>query len=163
MTLGELAVALAAAWLGLTIVVQFRPLSRKLPMLDRLGLLPRWLFFTQGVGGYSFTLEVRVRDGSDGIGAWTSVPLAPPWRWWHAFFYPGHAQVGALWLAVHALASRAERGDSDATLAGTLAFAALRTHVRQAMPSGDLQLALLRSDAADAQPRRVFLSEFGSA
>lgn len=163
MTLGVLAVTLATVWLVLTLLFQFRPLSFRFQMLDRLGLLPRWLFFTQGVGSYSFALEARVRDADGAIGAWAPVSLSPRRRWWHAVFYPGHAKAGALWLATHALASRAERGDSDATLAATLAFAALRTHVRQALPSGDLQFALLHSDDAGGQPRRVFLSEFGSA
>ncbi len=163
MTLGDLAVTLAIAWLGLTIVFQFRPLSLRFQTLDWLGILPRWLFFTQGVGGYAFTVEVRFRNGDGGIGEWTSAPLWAPRRWWHAFFFPGHAHVGALWLAINALASRAERGDGDATLAGTLASATLQRHLRRVLPPGDLQFALLRSEHADGTPRRVFLSEFSSA
>lgn len=163
MTLGELAVTLAIAWLGLTILFQVRPMSLRFQSLDRLGLLPRWLFFTQGVGGYSFAVEVRIRNADGGIGEWMSVPLSLSWRWWHGFFYAGHAQAAVLWLAIHALASRAERGDTNATLAGTPAFAAVRAHLRQALPSGALQFALWRSDHSDGKPRRVFLSEFSSA
>lgn len=159
-TPGKVAVVLACAWLGLTLLFQFRPLSRRFQTLDRLGILPRWLFFTQGVGSYALTVEVRMRDSGGVPSDWVPAPLWPTARWWHAMYHPHHATTGAIWNAVDRLAHRAARGDSDATLAQTQAFAALSTYLRRALPPDDLQIALLRTDQSSGESRRLFVSEF---
>lgn len=158
MTIGAAAVPLVAGWLALTVLFQFRPFSRKFYTLDQLGLLPRWLFFTQGVGGYALTVEVRSCDADGTVGAWEAVLLWPPPRWWHAIFYPDQALTGTLWSAVDRLARRAERGDSVEMLTRTQAFATLRNHLRNVLPGRDLQLAVLRTDNAVAEPRRLFIA-----
>lgn len=160
MTVGTVAVGVALAWLGLTVLFQFRPFSLRFQTLDRLGILPRWLFFTQGVGSYALTVEVRLRDRSGVLTDWVPAPLWPPPRWWYAIYHPHHARTGAIWLAIERLAHRAERGDSHAVLAGTWAFATLHDHLRRTLPQGDLQFAVTRSDQPHAEPRRLFVSEF---
>lgn len=160
MAIGEAAVLLALAWLALTVLFQFRPFSLRHQTLDRLGLLPRWLFFTQGVGSYSVSVEVRLRDRHGNVGVWEPAPLWPPRRWWHAAFFPDHALTGALWLAADRLALRAERGDSAATLAGTQAFATLQSHLRRQLPAHELQFSVLRGEPAGEHPERLFVSEF---
>jgi hypothetical protein len=160
MAIGEVAVLLALVWLALTLLFQFRPFSLRYQTLDRIGVLPRWLFFTQGVGGYSVSVEVRLRDPDGTVGAWEPAPLWPPRRWSHAVFYPDHALTGALWLAADRLAWRAERGDSAATLAGTQAFATLQSHLRRQLPARELQFSVLRGEPEDESPERLFVSEF---
>jgi hypothetical protein len=160
MTIGEAAIVLVLAWLALTLLFQFRPFSRRLQLLDLLGLLPRWLFFTQGVGTYTLAVEVRIRDASGRIGAWEPAPLWPEWQWWHAVFLPDHALSGALWLAADRLARRAQRGDSGASLAATHAFATLQSHLQRQLPLQDLQFAVLRNERATDDLERVFVSEF---
>ncbi len=160
MAIGEAAIVLALAWLTLTLLFQFRPFSRKYQLLDLLGLLPRWLFFTQGVGTYTLAVEVRLRDAGGRIGAWEPAPLWPEWRWWHAVFLPDHALSGALWLAADRLARRAQRGDSSASLAGTQAFATLQSHLQRQLPKHDLQFAVLRNENVTDDFERVFVSEF---
>ena len=71
---GMIATAAALAWLAVTLAFQFRPISPWFPVLDRLGLLPRWKFFTQGNGDVDYAIEVRDRHADGSIGAWR--PLA---------------------------------------------------------------------------------------
>jgi hypothetical protein len=160
MTIGAVAVPLVAVWLAVTVLFQFRPFSQKFYTLDQLGLLPRWLFFTQGVGGYVLAVAVRFRGVEGAFGAWEATQLWPPPRWWHAIFYPDQALTGILWVAVDRLARRAERDDSTSMLTSTQAFATLRDHLRTVFPGQNGQLAVLRTDHAGGEPRRLFIAEF---
>lgn len=158
--IGEVAVAAALCWLAMTLVFQFRPLSLRFQSLDRVGLLPRWLFFTQGEGTNMLTVEFRLRDADGLIGAWQPLAFGQAWRWWHAVFHPDHAIARGLSSAAYRLVLRAERGDSAEMIAQSQAFATLRNHLRRQYPGGDVQFAVLRGKAVDAKPKSVFMSEF---
>ncbi len=161
MTIGDIAVPLVALWLALTLLFQFRPFSRRFQTLDRLGILPRWLFFTHGVGGVVLSVEVQTRDADGRVGAWQPFDPWPPRRWWHPIFFPDHAATGILWTAVERLADRASRGDEAAVLATSQACATVRNRLRRMLPGRDFQFSVLRSDAANSSPRRLFVSGFG--
>lgn len=160
MAAGELAVAAALCWLATTLVFQFRPLSLRFQSLDRVGLLPRWLFFTQHAGTTVLAVAFRVRDAGGFIGAWEPVPFGAQWRWWHAIFYPDHALARGLSSAAYRLSLRADRGDSAEEMAQSQAFAVLRNHLLRQHPGRALQFAVLRNTAAGGEPEPVFISGF---
>lgn len=147
MHVGEIAVGMAGLYLAVSLVFQVRPLSPRFPTLDMLGIIPRWLFFTQGVGSYTLAMKVRTRSANGQPSDWQQLSLWPQRRWWHWIYYPQQYQSGILWNALDRVARRA---DAQKAIAHTQAHVTLVRYVMQTAPTGSVQFAVLRYESGQS-------------
>lgn len=158
---GTIATAAALAWLAVTLAFQFRPISHHFPVFDRLGLLPRWKFFTQGNGDVDYAIEVRDRHADGTIGAWRPLAVIAP-RPRRAFLWFPESHRNAVYcLAIDTLARRTVGGvvAPEDSHAYTTILAAVRTAAPEASAGTARQFALVFVRAA--QERSVnFTSPF---
>ena len=161
--IGAASVVAAAGYLVVTIVFQFPPLSGGFPLLDRLGVVPRWKFFTQAGATFDVGVEMRARRLGGQLGDWTPVATVPGRRPWHFLWYPEQYGAGICWEAIYTLDRRITAA-RDPSLTNSLAYATILNRCRQeaARLTGAeaCQFALVRRRAAAGEPSVVFLSGF---
>jgi hypothetical protein len=73
--LGELAITLASAYLGLTLVYQYRPAADVIAPYDRFHLLPRWTFFAPRPASKDGHLITRYELVDGTMSPWENVEI----------------------------------------------------------------------------------------
>ncbi len=129
--IGAGAVALSLGYLILTLAFQIRPLGARFPLLDRLGILPRWKFFTQGNATYDVGIEVQDRSANGRLGGWSPIDVASPRRLRSSLWHPERYRAGVLWLAIETVERRAAKA-AEIGPDTSRAYAILLNHCRDA-------------------------------
>jgi hypothetical protein len=87
--LGELSIALASAYLGLTIVYQYRPAADAIARFDRFHLLPRWTFFAPRPASKDGHLIARYELVDGTMSLWENVEMDAPRGRFDPIWNPG--------------------------------------------------------------------------
>lgn len=160
---GAVLVPLALGYLGATVLFQFPPLSRRFALLDRLGALPRWKFFTQAGATLDVGLKMRARRSDGSLGDWTAVSTFPPRRPWHFLWQPEQYRGGFCWEAIATLEARVKAGRA-ASLDNSLAYLMILNRCRQEGALLDsaqaVQFALAPRRAGGDERAFLFMSGF---
>jgi len=86
---GGLAIALASAYLGLTLVYQYRPAADAIARYDRFHLLPRWTFFAPRPASKDGHLIVRYELADGTMSRWENVEIKAPRGRFDPIWNPG--------------------------------------------------------------------------
>lgn len=155
--IGTFAVAAACVYLAVTILFQFAPLRNRHMLLDRLAIVPRWQFFMQGVGDFTYAVDIRSRCPSSGDNDWMPLPLWPRRRRWHALWYPEQFNAGIAWGAVDSLARWSSSYGLE-RIRQSRAYATVLDLALRVMPDAEVQFAVLRCEGGER--RLLFVSDF---
>ena len=162
-TLYHPAVLLAFAYLAVSAIFQFRPLSARFLELDRLGVLPRWKFFIPDNGRLDLRMEMRGHVAG-GAAAAVPVELFPARRGYSWLWRPEQHRGEVLWLSAQRLALKAMRNGGGSG-PDSVAYQTLFAHVRHSAATHrfeKFQFVLIGQQLSDPGERTLFTSELHS-
>lgn len=156
----KLAIALWAAWLLLTIVVNLPPLTPHIRRWDFLSLVPEWKFFSHPPQhDYHLLYRDVAQDGS--VTGWKEVSVAEPRAWWNFLWNPGRRARKAFFDAVTETARECHaRRDGVEASVPYLTLLNYISSLPRTFPAQYTQFAILLSPSAGAErePRILLTS-----
>lgn len=74
--LGAISIVFVSCWLGLTVLMQFRPLAAVINRFDPFRFVPVWTFFAPNPGVVDYHLVVRDEHYDGSVGSWFPLMIA---------------------------------------------------------------------------------------